>query len=457
MIVEVKTIQLYLSDLKELLENNEFVSARTCLREISPIDLADAWDHFTPDERRAIFRLSTRQKAIQLFEELDPPAQLELLSALQEHDAEKLLEELDPSETGRMLRGLPQNLVRQLTSIMKKGGFETVQPFLEFPPKTVGALMRSRYVTLDPKWHCKQALERVQLSTRLRRIEETYLDILIVTDPDGRLLGTVGLKSLVVAPRDMLVKELMDPSPVTLKPAQDQEDAVKLFSRYKLKAAPVVGDDRKVMGLVVYQDIFEIASEETEEDFAKMAGVGGQVGELGVLSQALARLPWLIITCFGGLMVSSVIKHFEATLAQIIALATFSPLIAGMGGNVGSQTATIVVRGLATGHIKKGKERETVVKEVLVGALMGLTYGIAVGSVAYFFYGARYGWKFSFVVGAAMLFSITVSSLMASLEPFILRHFGVDPATATGPLITTTTDLLSNLAYFGMATYLLLN
>lgn len=451
----VKTLQIYLSDLKELLETRDFVSARTCLKEISPIDLVDGWEHFTQDERVAIFRLSTRQKAIQLFEELDPPAQADLLGSLQRKDAQELLSDLDPSHTGRMMRELPKPLVRQFAGIMKKGGQECLQQYLQYPDKSVGALMRGRYVTLDEKWTAKSALERVQYSTRLRRIEETHLDTLMVVDARNRLRGTVGLKVLVVAPAEMTIRELMDPAPRTLAPEDDQEEAVKLFTKYKLKSAPVIQPDGNLLGVVVYRDIFRVASEEIEEDFAKMAGFA-RAPDRSVLKTVALRLPWLVITCLGGVLVSHVIKHFEATLAQIIALASFSPLIAGMGGNVGSQTATIMVRGLATGEIGAGDERKAVLHELSIGMLLGVCYGIAAGTIAAIAYHDRYGWLFGLVVGLGMWFSMTVASVMASIEPFILRRFGVDPATATGPMITTTTDLLSNAFYFSLASWLLL-
>ncbi len=451
----MKTLQIYLADLKELLGSRDFVSARTLLKEIGPIDLADGWDHFDADERVAIFRLSTRQKAMQLFEELESHQQVALVGSLQRRDAQELLSDLDPSATSRMMRDLPQPLVRQLSSIMKKGGQECVQQYLQHPPESVGALMRGRYITLDERWTTKAAVERIQYSTRLRRIEETHLDTLMVVDAQNRLRGVVGLKSLVVAPNDMLVRELMDPAPRTLTPGLDQEEAVKLFTKYKLKSAPVVDENGALLGVVVYRDIFAIARAETEEDFAKMAGFA-RPRTRSVLRSAGLRLPWLIITCLGGVLVSHVIKNFEHTLSQIIALASFSPLIAGMGGNVGSQTATIMVRGLATGEIAHDQETRAITHEVLIGLLLGVSYGIVVGALAGFAYHDRYGWYFGIVVGLAMTFSMTVASGMASIEPFVLRRFGVDPATATGPMITTTTDLLSNAFYFTLASWLLL-
>jgi magnesium transporter len=452
----MKEIQLYLSDLKELLGTKDFASVRSCLKEISPIDLAEGWDYFVPEERVVLFRLSPRQRAIQLFEELDGHHQVELVNTLQKEDAEKLLQELDPSETGRMVRGLPPPMMRHMIGIMKKAGLESVQRFLEFPLETVGALMRGRFLTLDSKWTSKQALERVQLSTRLRHIEETYLDTMIVAGPDGKLEGVVGLKVLVVAPREMTVRELMDPSPITLRPEMDQEEAVRLFTKYKLKSAPVTTGEGILVGIVVYRDIFRVASAEVEEDFAKMVG-----SRAGMLSQsafkiAAARLPWLVATCAGGLVVSSIIKHFEPTLSRFVALATFIPLIAGMGGNVGSQTATVMVRGLATGEIDLDMAASVVIKEILSGTMIALFYGIVVGAMAYFIYGSQHGWRFACVVATAMMVSMSAAATLGAVQPLVFQRFGIDPATATAPFITTTTDLLSNLVYFSLAAYLLM-
>ncbi len=452
----MKTLQLYLSDLKELLQDHDFVSARSCLKEVSPIDLADGWEHFTPEERRAIFRLLSRPRANQLFEELDSSYQQELLEGLQQETVQDLLHELDPSEVGRVARRMPQNVVRHLMSIMRKSGRESVQQFLQFPPQTVGALMRSRFVTISPRLTTKQALERVRLSTRLRHIEQTHLDNLMVVDTEGRLSGVVGLKSLIVAPGDMPVRDLMDTKVQALSPELDQEEAVKLFSKYKFKSLPVVDGRRKLLGVVVFRDLVDVASEETEEDFAKMAGVRGGLATKSVLGITRVRLPWLVATCVGELIVAYIIKHHELTLSKLVALATFIPLIAAMGGSVGSQTATVMVRGLATGEVKPGQQFTTVAKEISAGILLGAFYGLLIGFSAWFLYGDRYGWKFAALVGTGMLVSMSAASSAGAIEPLVFKRLGIDPATATGPLITTFTDLLSTAVYFGLATWFLM-
>ena len=255
----MKTLQIYLADLKELLTARDFVSARTLLREIGPIDLAGGWGLFDVDERVALFRLSTRQKAMQLFEELDGPEQGALVGSLQRQDAQELLDDLDPSVTSRMMRALPPPLVRQFDALMKKDVRERVHLHLRQPAESVGALMRGRYVTLDEEWTSRAALEHVRRGARLRRIEETHLDTLMVVDPRNRLRGSVDLKSLVVAPADLLVRDLMDCAPRAMTPELGQEEAVKLFTKYKLKSAPALDADGVLLGVVVYRDILALA------------------------------------------------------------------------------------------------------------------------------------------------------------------------------------------------------
>ena len=232
----------------------------------------------------------------------------------------------------------------------------------------------------------------------------------------------------------------------------DQEEAVQLFQKYKLKAAPVVDRERKIMGIVVWRDIVVVASQEVEEDFAKMAGTQVGMRESTAWATAKARLPWLLATCGGGLLVSTVIRHYEPTLSRVVALAAFSPLIAGMGGNVGSQTATVMVRAIATGDIEVKEEFAAVVKEMTVGLIIGVFYATVIGAAAHFLYGARYSVRFALVVSSAMLVSMLVAATMGAAQPLIFRRFGIDPATATAPVVTTSTDLLSNLLYFWLAT-----
>lgn len=454
----MRLIQMYLSDLKELLAAKEFVSVKTALKELSPVDLVDGWEHFTHEERGVLFRLMPRQRALQLFEELEPEHQEELLGALKDQDVVELVADLDPAETGRLLRELPRKTVRQLEAIVKKSsGANRAAEVASYPDDSVGSLMRTRYVTLSSKWTCREALSRVSASTRLRFIENTFLETLFVLDGEERLVGTVTLKKLVVAPADMKVAELMESNPQLLLPETDQEEGAKLFQHYHLTCCAVVDHERRLLGVVIDRDMDEVAAEETEEDIAKMAGTRAEDMEAtSALESARLRLPWLAVTCVGQLAVSLVIHRFEATLSKLVALATFMPLIAAMGGNVGSQSAIMVVRSLAAGALGPKDRARTVLRDLRVGGLLGLLYSAAMVLAAHAFYGDRFGWDFSWVIGLGTLTSMTIAATLGAFVPFLFEKMGIDPATATGPLVTTMTDLISTASYLGFATLLLM-
>jgi magnesium transporter len=456
----MRTIQLFLADLKELLANREFASLRKALRQISPMDLAEGWDEFELEEQKVLFKLAPRQRALQLFEELDPEHQEELLGALRKEEVEELVEDLDPAETSRILRELPVPLVRQLESMLRRQGDkgEEVERYLKYPEESVGALMRTNFFSINPAWTCRQALDMMQRGVRLRLIETMYLDTLFVVDEEERLGGIVYLKELVVAPPEMAVAELMNPEPVELKPEMDQEEAAQIFNHYKFGSAPVVDSRRRLLGVVLDTDIVEVVEEETEEDLAKFSGTAAEEfeEEVTALASAWHRMPWMAVAGLGQLIVAAVIWGFEGSLSRLVALMTFIPLIAALGGNVGAQSAIIMVHAISSGELDEKDAFISVFRDLKVGLMLGLVASVIMVGVAYLFYGDRFGLLFSVVTGLGILISMSVAATLGALVPILFDRAGIDPATATGPLVTTLTDIIGTAAYLGIATWVLL-
>jgi magnesium transporter len=320
-----------------------------------------------------------------------------------------------------------------------------------FPPHTAGSLMHTDILSLGPKMTAQQALDQVRVASRLHRTSD--LNVLYVTDEPGRLMGALTPQSLIAAPRDMRLAQIMGPVQlIKVRADVDQEEAAKVFSKYKLLAAPVVDQDNRLLGVLTVDDILHVISQEATEDIAKMAGTTAEELEDATAGRvARLRMPWLITTCLAEVGVSAIVRGFESTLAQAVALASFMPLIAAMGGNVGAQSSTLCVRGLATGHIQPSQWKKMAGRELRAGIYMGLGYGVAVGLAAAVIYGGRFGAAFPVVVGIGVLFSMTVASTMGAVEPFVLHHFKMDPAVAVGPLVSTMTDLLSVTAYLSLA------
>ncbi len=452
----LNAFSLILPEIKELLKIQDYKSIAGSLKEMDPIDLADSWQALLPPEQAVVFGLLPRRFQTQLFEELELEEQKNLIASLQNGETETSLSSLEPSAASRVVRQLPPRLVTKFKQLMKKEDVMHLEHSLSFSPDSVANIMRVRFITIQSDWTTHRALEYLRVNTKLRHADDLYLDIIYVTDQAKHLVGQLFLKDLIVAPSEMRVGALMSPRIQSLLLGMDQEEAANLFKKYKLESAPVVDQEQKPVGILLFKDILKVIQQETEEDFAKMAGTKAGLLSLPVFDIAKVRFPWLIATCLGYFVVGWVVKSHELTLSKVIGLASFMPLIAAMGGNVGAQTATAVVRGMATGEVKILGAKEIIFKEMLVGVLLGVLYGLAAGLVAHLIYGNRFGWQFGVVVGTGMFASMSAAAIMGSLEPFIFEKINIDPATATGPLITFFADLTSTSVYLTIATWLLL-
>ena len=454
----VKAYAAFLPELKQLLAAKDLATLKNVLREINPVDLAEGWKDLSPEERLTLFHLLGTRKAVVVFEELDMPDQLLLLQAMGDQATVDMTSELPPGEVAHLFRKLPPRVLKRLRNLVKRQeAAERMEQVLFYPPKTAGSLMHTEVIRLKEAMSASQALELIRAVTRAHVHEAGLLSSLYVVNGDSRLIGCVTLQTLVAAPHDSLIKELMGSAhAIKVLATADQEEAARLVAKYNLISAPVVDEQNRLVGALLIDDVLDIIHQEASEDIAKMVGTGPEEFLRQTAGQVVRlRLPWLIATIFGELVVSVVIKHHEATLQRVVALASFLPLIAAMGGNVGSQSATVVVRGLATGAIRLEQWWKVVLLEMRVGALLGATYGCVVGGFAFLLYGTL-GWLFPAVVAAGMLTSMTVASTMGSVEPFVFLRLKIDPATATGPLITTTTDLISTATYLALATAILL-
>ena len=454
---QMRLLTVMVPEIKSLLAEREFSLLKDVLTECQALDLAECWRDFSAEEQVAIFKLLGTKAAIQLFESVDIDSQRMLLNRLNEETVVPLLEGAHPADIARVFHRLPERAVKKMTSLVKREeALQRIQRVMTFPQNSAGSLMHPEFVKLLPKMTARHALSLVQAVARPH--EKRHLFALYVTDDAGKLLGTLSLQDLVGAPEDAVLSDLMLSTDAIKVPAHtDQEEVAKVVAKYDLSSVPVVDEQDCLIGVLTVDDIIDVIRQEATEDIVKMAGT--KVEDISARSSfriARLRLPWLITTLVGELVVSVIIKHYEFTLSKVVALASFLPLIAAMGGNVGSQSATIMVRGLATGHVQRHNMAKEVLKEFRVGLLLGVCYGMVMALMAIILYRDRFGPFFPPVVGLGMCLSMTVASTAGAAEPFILTRFGVDPATATGPLITTTTDLISTSAYFILATWILL-
>lgn len=452
----VRPSALFVPELKQLLARKAYRELKRALADINLVDLADGWSRFSPVEQIILFKLLPVVRAEELFEELEVPEQMHLLGTLEPGALGPALEGTPPEEAAALFHKLPDRTVRKMMALVRRESGEKSPLAPVFPEGAVGRLVRPCLVDLRPQQTVHQTLELVRSRSRLHREEEPHA--FYVTDDQGRLLGAVSLTALIAAPQNMKLSELMTPVQlIKIRADADQEEAARLFSKYRLVSAPVVNAENRLIGVLSVDDILNVVSQEATEDIAKLAGT--EAGELetgSILNVARLRMPWLLASWGGGIIASFVIARFERTLSQMVALAAFMPVIAGMGGNVGTQSSTIVVRGLATGHIQVSEIGRMVWRELRIGVLLGFGYGLLLAGLAFFQYRGALPWSFPLVVGMGIGTSMTVAAVMGALTPMVVKRCRVDPAVCSAPFVSTATDIISLLTYFSFATWLLL-
>jgi len=447
---------LFTPEIKQLLAEKNYKELKAFLQTIGSVDLAEGWSAFSPAEQVILFKLLSIARAVEIFEELEVEQQMHLLSTLEPGALGPVLEEVDPKDAARLFHRLPERVVKRMMGLLKREKVERISAVLSFPEGAVGSRMKTDVLDLRPNHTVRQALDKLRVSTRLHQAGE--LEPLYVVDDKGRLLGMVSPRALIAAPSDMKLSDVMGPVQlIKIRAESDQEDAAKIFTKYKLLNAPVVDAENRLLGSISVDDILTVVSEEATEDIAKMAGTGAGELETGSIAHVVRlRMPWLLASWFGGILASFVISRFEHTLTQVVALASFMPVIAGMGGNVGTQSSTIVVRGLATGRIEVKEMSRMIWRELRIGLLLGLGYGALLGSLAYFRFGRTISLAFPVVVALGILTSMTVAAVMGALTPMVVKQLKVDPAVCSAPFVSTATDIISLLTYFTFATWLLL-
>ncbi|MBF0254311.1 MAG: magnesium transporter [Candidatus Omnitrophica bacterium] len=443
-------------EIKELCENKQWDVLKDILEDVRPEDVAESWYRFSDDEKIGIFKLLGPQAALVFFENLEVGDQTYLLKSLDERNIAPLLEGIPASDVAELFHTLPKRVVKRMKSLVrKKDAMQRIELLMKFEPETAGALLQPEFIRLTPRMTARAALSMIQSIGRTQR--RKHLSALYVTDSEGSLLGMLSLQDLVVAVADLPLGELMVSAEYfKLTPGLDQERVASIFAKYDLVSAPVVDANNKLLGVIFVDDIIDVIRSEASEDIAKMAGTQPEeFEERSLLRIAWFRFPWLLATLGGQFVVFSVIRHFEFAIVEVLALASFLPLVPAMAGNIGSQSAMILVRNLATGQLRGAAKYAALVKEVSIGVMLGLVYGLMTGAIAWLFYGQIVGPRLPLVIMLSVWAAMTASTAAGAIGPVILERLGVDPATAMGPLVTTLSDIMAISIYFSLATLLL--
>ncbi|MCK4578288.1 MAG: magnesium transporter [Candidatus Marinimicrobia bacterium] len=417
------------------------------LKKIHPGELSWIFRHLTSKERTAIFELLKEPEQLgEFFGELDESIRLELVEAMTTERMVDVIDNMASDDAADFLDSLEEELRDQVLALMRKEDAAEVEELLQYEGDTAGGIMSPDFLAMDGDLKVSEAVQQVQ-----KLSEEAEMAFYIyVIDKDGNLQGVVSLRQLLMNASDKQLSKIMETDVIAVSMETDQEEVAQIVSRYNIMAVPVVDHDGVILGIVTIDDVVDVIREEATEDFLQMVGAGKDREILlkPVFQNAVTRLPWLLASWVGGVLAMSVISSFQNQLVQVIALAGFIPVIIGMGGNIGTQSSTLTIRGLVTGRVDIHRSWGFIGKQLQVGLLLGGFFGILLGLAAWLFYGNP---ELGGVVALAICFSMLLSTVLGTMVPIGLRRLDVDPAVATGPFVTTSTDVLGVLIYFLLA------
>jgi magnesium transporter len=435
------------------------------LAKTRPEDVAIQLRSLTPSEQLSVFKVLIEdypQNASEVLTELEPDLRLSIVEDIDPQAIAGLLEQMPVDDAVALVEDLPTELQERVLAIVDVRDLGDVREHLTYEDETAGRIMDSDFVALP-----ESSLVRDAVSTMHELAAETEnLLYLYVVDTDQHLLGVTSLRQLLLSAPSKTLGEIITRSMIKAHTDTDQEEVAQLAARYDLLAIPVTDDDNRLVGIVTVDDIIDVFKEEATEDFFKMVGTSDDelVYQDRSFKVAGFRLPWLLINLVGLGVAGVLVERFQVNLSEALFLLVFVPVVMGMGGNLGSQTSTIAVRGLATGRIGIDQHRQFLWQQVKVGAILGVACATlaALGAVLLESTWDLSGTEMSVslvhygvVVGVSLFLAILLASLNGALIPLVFERLGIDPAVAAGPLVTTTMDITGIVIYFGLASALI--
>jgi len=433
-------------DLDDLLDTGDLDLINRWLDQADVVEIAEEMSRLPRDQRAVPFRLLAKDRALEVFELLDPSVQQELLEGLRETNVRQLFEEMDPDDRARLTEEMPAKVARRLLAGLSPNERKLTSTLLGYPEDSAGRLMSPEVASLRAGMTAREALDRLR---QIGRSAETIY-ALPVTDDHRRLVGALGLRDLVLAEPGTPVGELMDTEVFSARVDADQEEVARLIREADLLALPIVDTEDRLVGIVTFDDAMEVLEEEETEDRARAGGaepLGRPYMATSVLRIARSRVVWLLFLIVAATLTVNVLQIFQTTLNEVVTLALFIPLIIGTGGNTGAQAATTVTRALAVGEIRFDDLGEVILREARVGVLLGAILGLLAFVPTWFFVGR----DIALVVSLTLLAVCTLAAFIGSLLPLVARRVGVDPAVMSAPFITTLVDASGLVLYFVIA------
>ena len=446
-----RRIDLVLESVKRLQRIGANANLLNLLQKQHPADLAQVFGELTERDRRDSFALLVERYsrlAMEAISELGPEAGAAMLADRSAEDLAELLQELPSDDAAALIEHLPETLSIAVLDLLERREAGDVQNLLEYAEQTAGRIMNPNVFALSEDLTAGEAIAALQTS---RDVEMVFY--LYVVDVRRHLVGVVSLRRLLLVSTETPLKRIMTTDIMSSRVDTDQEEVARMVASYNLLAIPVVDEEHKLVGIITVDDVIDVIKDEATEDIYRLAGMAGDEHISTPPGEALRkRLPWLGVNLVTAIMAAAVVALFQETISQVVALAVFMPVVAGMGGNAATQTLTVTVRGIALGELTWGNSRKALVKEVLIGLGNGLVLGFVAAGVSWAMQGNP---VLGLILGLAMVLNMLVAATAGTLIPIVLRALNVDPALASSVFITTLTDVFGFLSFLGLGTLFL--
>lgn len=441
---------LILDSVRRLLRRGAVGNLERMVAKMHPADVAKVLHHLhNAQEKRTVFELLKAEGGkAQALKEMDPGDIGETLADVPSADIAMLIRNLPDDDQAYILGSFQEERAQEILLLMKPEDSAEVQDLLQYTPKTAGAIMTTDYFALPADTTAQEAIRKLQKATDTGNVFYVY-----VIDKNEKLVGVLSLRQLLLVPPDKNLGSMVTQEVISVTADTDQEEAAKQVARYNLLAIPVVDKENTLVGIITVDDIVDVIHDAATEDMLKMSGTKIEEEDTimtsSVFNSVRLRVPWLLTNLIGSLVSGTILWFFRATIQEVVALVTFIPVIAAMGGNVGLQSSTLVIRGLATGRILLSDVRTVFLRELSIGLIIGVLCGVATLVVASI---VHINLTLGLVVGFAMVCALVVSTTMATIMPVLLKRYGIDPAVAAGPFVTTANDITGILIYLSLAT-----
>ena len=444
-------LEFEVEKIEQLIEEKKFNDLRRYLENVNSADFPRMLEELNEEQTLLIYRLLSKEKAAEVFAELDSDIQEKLLNALTDKELKSVVDELFMDDTVDLIEEMPSNVVKRILKNIDKADRKVVNELLKYPDDSAGSIMTTEFVDLKENMTVDDAFAKIkQIGLSKETVYSCY-----VLSLDRKIKGFIDIKDLLVAERTDLLKDIMDENVITVNTLEDQETVAKMFDKYNMYALPVVDKEERLVGIVTIDDAIDVLQDENTEDFEKMAAMlpnEDSYFKTSVFTHAKNRIVWLLVLMLSSIVTGTIITKYENAFAAVPILVAFIPMLMDTGGNCGSQSSTLIIRGMAMDEIKLKDFFKAIWKEIRVALLVGLVLALFQGIRITIQYQDM---KLAIVVALSIMGTVMMSKVLGCVLPMLAKRLKLDPAIMAAPLITTIVDTCSVLLFFNIATVLM--